>query len=102
VKKLDAPPGDDTLAFRSGTPLAGITAVAVQDKSSRTPGLVRVTVKGKGGSYAISPADLSQVRVEVILDPPAAETGECADARFPGLTALSCVFNSSGSTLTCR
>src|SRR5206468_3734843 len=144
VKKLDTPPGDDTLAFkgemtlpypfdppldparkgvrliiagaqgtrldvtipggayadpprrgwtigassaryidRSGAPLSGITAVAVQDKSARALGLVRVTVKGKGGSYAISAADLP-LSVEVIVDPPAAETGQCGDARYAG------------------
>src|SRR5205809_1047190 len=68
---------------RSGAPLAGITGVVVQDRSSRAPGLVRVTVKGKGGAYPVSFADFP-LAVEVILDPPTAETGECGDVRYVG------------------
>src|SRR5438128_3918251 len=41
--------------------------------------------------------------VEVILDPPAAETGQCGDARYPGPSpAPVCTFNATGSTLTCK
>src|SRR5438094_2331660 len=87
---------------RSGAPLAGITGVVVQDRSSRAPGLVRVTVKGKGGAYPVSFADFP-LAVEVILDPPTAETGECGDVRYVGPPpAPACAFNGSGTTLTCK
>jgi len=84
---------------RSGAPLGGITGVIVQDKSARVPGLVRLTVKGKGGSYAISSADLPP-SVEVILDPPNAMGGQCGGVRYA--PPLACGFNASRTTLTCK
>ena len=63
------------------------------------PGLVRVTVKGKGGSYAISSADLPP-SVEVILDPPNAMGGQCGGVRYA--PPLACGFNASRTTLTCK
>jgi len=55
-----------------------------------------------GDSDPISSADLP-LSVEVILDPPAAETGQCGDARYPGPSpAPVCTFNATGSTLTCK
>jgi len=61
-----------------------------------------VTVKGKGGAYPVSFADFP-LAVEVILDPPTAETGECGDVRYVGPPpAPACAFNGSGTTLTCK
>src|SRR2546430_1130233 len=88
--------GGSRYGDRSGAPLSGITGVVVQDKSARVPGLVRVTVKGKGGSYAISSADLP-LSVEVILD----MGGECGDVRYAGPVPV-CTFNASRTTLTCK
>ena len=52
--------------------LSGITKAVVQDRSSRQDGLVRFTVKGKGGSIALPPA--TDVRTAVVLGAPL----ECA------------------------
>ena len=92
--------GSSRYVDRSGAPLSGITGVVVQDKSARVPGLVRITVKGKGGSYTVSSTDLP-LGVEVILDPPAAMSGECGDVRYTGPASF-CTFTASGAALVCK
>src|SRR5262249_27590591 len=59
--------------------ILGIGKVALE-VSSKTPGLVRFTVAGKTGSYAVDPAHLPR-RATLILDTAA---GQCGDAGFAG------------------
>ena len=66
---------------RSATPPAGITRLIIKDLSRRQPGLVQFNLKGERGSYAVDSANLPLTAM-VVLDPPTAETGQCARATF--------------------
>jgi len=82
-----------TYQDKTATPADGIAKVVIQDRSAATPGLVKFTVNGKAGSYAVAPDDLP-VTARLILAPPGAK---CGDTSFS-----SCAFNSAGSTLKCK
>ena len=81
---------------RSAGAPGAITSVVVQDLSRQTPGLVRFTVKGTRGSYAVDPAQLP-LEALFVADPPTAETGQCGVAAF---TPAAC--RSDGGTVSCR
>lgn len=66
---------------RNATAPGAITAVTVQDLSKQTPGLVRFTVKGSRGTYAIDSTQLP-LQALFVADPPTAETGQCGVAAF--------------------
>lgn len=85
VNKTDVPPG-------------GVTALTVKDRAKTQPGLVRVKVTGKRGSYPVDTASLPLTGL-VILDPPTAATGQCGVATFVG-PRPSCTTN--GRRVTCR
>ena len=88
-----------TYADKSPKPLAGIYQVVVQDQSNNSPGRVKITVKGKKGSYGVAPETLP-VWGQIAL-PPSAQ--QCAIATFAGpAPAPLCTFNHSRSILTCR
>ena len=71
--------------------IEGIYRVIVK-QSAGAPGLVRFSVSGKGGSYAVAPADLP-LTATFILDPPYAATNQCGEATFPA----SCSYVESGA-----
>jgi hypothetical protein len=71
-------------------PVAGIVAAKV--KVVPATGLVRFSVSGRGGSYAVAPGDLP-LQANLLLDP----AGECGAATLAG-----CTFSSTGATLSCR
>jgi hypothetical protein len=79
---------------RSDDPPAGITRVAIRDLSKKSPGLVQFSVKGRRGAYIVDPTNLPLTGL-FVLDPPTAETGQCAQASFPRCTA-------SGRAVECR
>ena len=88
-----------TYTDKSPKPLAGIYQVVVQDQSKKSPGLVKLTVKGKKGIYGVAPETLP-VSVHIALPP---SDQQCAIATFAGpAPAPTCKFNKSRSTLTCR
>jgi len=66
---------------RSNTPIDGIASVVVEDLSTRQPGLVKFSVKGQRGNYAVAPANLP-LSGWLVLDPPTADTGQCGEASF--------------------
>jgi hypothetical protein len=74
-----------TFTDRTGS-VSGITKAVVQDRSSREDGLLRFTVKGKGGSIELPTA--SGVRTTVVLGAPL----ECASLLWnpPGGTRPRC------------
>jgi hypothetical protein len=72
-------------------PAGGITFFQIK-KSAQTPGLVSIKVKGKDGSYDVTPA----VAAKIVLD-----GGSCFVGKFPG-PAPACSYNGSGTTLNCR
>jgi hypothetical protein len=89
---------DNTLA-----PPSNITTVVVQDKSTKVPGLVKVRVRGKNGSFGTFTAN-PPLRALLVLDSPTAETGQCGELTFPGPPpdVPSCGFNATGSVFKCK
>jgi hypothetical protein len=84
--------------YRNASGLDGITKLRGTTKPT-SPGLVKVKVTGKNGSYA-TPSALP-VTGAVVFDPESGATGQCVEATFPGpAPSPSCTFN--GSTLKCR
>lgn len=81
---------------RTASPPGGITSIVLEDLSRKLPGLVRFTVRGARGSYAVDRASLPLEGL-LILDPPTAETGQCGQATFP---APSC--RDRAASVVCR
>ncbi len=83
--------------FASKTGIRGIVGVTVK-LSTKTPGLVEFSVKGKGGSYATSSVDLP-LTASVSVGAP----GQCGDAGFPGPSpAPACAFDAKGKKVVCK
>lgn len=88
-----------TYANKTPSLTAGIYRVVIQNKSASSPGLIKFVVRGKKGSYLVSPADLP-LTAQIVLAP---EGGQCAKTVFSGPgTAPSCALNTTGSRLTCH
>lgn len=87
--------------YKSSRGFDGIQKIVIRTVS-RPPGTVKFAIVGKNGSYPIGRSTLP-VRVLLVIDRPAAATGQCGEATFPGPSpAPSCAFNSSGTTLRCQ
>ncbi len=84
----------------AGTAVAGgVFQVTVQRKTT-TPTLVHVTAKAKGVDLGAFFTDVP-LSTTVVLDPPAATTGECGSLTFAGPSpAPSCTVTATG--VTCR
>ena len=76
-------------------PISGITLVT----SPNTPGVYKVTVKGKNGDLAVGVGEIP-VKGIVVLDAPTAETGQCGEWVFP--SAANCRFGGNFSSVTCK
>jgi hypothetical protein len=84
-----------TYKYKSNTVPApgGIVKVSLQDQNAKQPGLMKFTVKGKGGSYVATPPVVPGLGLPAV--------GECVEARFPGpAPSPSCTFD--GKTLKCK
>jgi len=81
----------------------GITSVKIKRVAS-VPGQVSLTVQGKGAVSGVPPAAHLPVKATVVLDPPFATTGLCAEVTFPGPPGVnpSCTDQRSGATVNCR
>ena len=84
-------------SYRNPTGTQGITRAGVK-LSSTPPGTVKVSIVGRDGAYPVAPLPPT---VTVILDPPFAASGQCAEVAFTGPGPV-CRGNASGSTVTCR
>jgi hypothetical protein len=83
-----------------GTPLIdGITKVVVKDLSARFSGVIRFTIIGRLPTLALESTDLP-LKAAIVLDPPNATTGLCAETAFASETA--CFLNGRASSLQCR
>ncbi len=60
-------------------PIGGIVKMVIRDLSTRTPGLLKFSVTGKGATYTVESATLP-LRATFVLDP----DGQCGTAVFPG------------------
>jgi hypothetical protein len=89
-----------TYVNRTATPLDGISQVVINDKNTtRTPRRVKVTIKGKKGTYPVVAAD-SPIQATVTLgDATAAAQGLCGESAY---AAGDCRFNAPQNKLTCR
>ena len=81
----------------------GVKKVVIRNQSNRSPGLLKFVLVGRNGSYGVAPANIP-IRVTVVIDPPVAMTGQCAEAVFPGPPPLvpTCTMAPDGSVLICR
>jgi hypothetical protein len=83
-----------TYVNRGPTPPAGIVRATLQDRSSKAPGLVAISVKGEHGAFAATAA----VTASVVLP----DLGQCYSASFPGPSPNGCRLNPPATTLNCR
>ena len=88
-----------TFAAPSGAAPGGIVKALVTNRSSSVPGLYRLKVVGRAGSYPVDGSRLP-LSMEISLDPTATD-GPCGNATFPPPDA-GCSVNASGSRVTCR
>ncbi len=79
--------------------IAGITKVKLQKKS--TPGLIRFGVRGKKGTYPVTPGVIP-LKASLVIDSPQATTGQCGESTFTPPDPGTCAFNSNGTSLQCR
>jgi hypothetical protein len=74
----------------------GITKVVVQDRSRRTPGWLRVVVKGKDGSIVLP--DPAATRTTLVVGTP----GECASIAWNGPNGAAPRCRGDAARLTCK
>lgn len=84
-----------TYTDRAGT-TGGITKVVLQNRSAKTPGLLRVTAKGKGGTITLPAA--ASTRATIV----AGSTSECASYVWNGPAAPRPRCNATATRLTCK
>jgi len=82
--------------------IEGIKRVVIFDRSSRDPGRLKFSVQGREGNYPLTPAE-GPIRAVIVFDVPAATTGQCAEADYPGPPPTpTCTFSSDGSFAVCH
>lgn len=88
--------------FRAQTPVGGVVNKVKLTTSTAKPDVVKFTLSGRKGGYAVPPLALP-LQATFVLDAPTAMTGLCGFASFPGPKPLpACSFNSSSSVLSCK
>ena len=80
-----------------------ITSVKIKRIAS-SPGELVLTMRGRDVVFGAPPPANLPVKVTVVLDPPFATTGLCAEVVFPGPPGVnpSCTDQSDGSSVSCR
>jgi len=78
----------------------GITRASLR-LNSRIPGQVKFSVSGKKGSWPVVVSKLPLVGT-IVIDTPAATTGQCGEAKWPGPGSPSCTVNGASSIVTCK
>jgi hypothetical protein len=76
--------------------VGGVTKAVVQDRRLRQPGLVRVVVKGRGGTLVLP--DPTDVRTTIVVGAP----GECASVAWNGPTGASPRCRGDASKVACK
>jgi hypothetical protein len=102
-----APGGSGWKAARNGWSFRGegaITSIKLKRVASSPAALV-LSLRGRG-TWSTGPPPESNLPLEatVVLDPPFAATGQCAELVFPGPPRVqpACTLQRSGSSVTCR
>ncbi len=84
---------------RSAVPVNGLRKFLIKDKSKRSPGQVRIQLRGRNGNYPIA-VDDPPLRASVVLgDITASLAGDCGETAFDG---SDCEFNRRGHKLVCK
>jgi len=78
---------------------SGITTFKLNDLSKKTPGQVKVRVKGKDFFYPVVAGDEPLLATLVLGDQDAADAGWCGESQF---VAADCLLNGAQTTLTCK
>ena len=88
-----------TFVDRSGAPADGVTKLSITDRASSTaPRSVKVVISGKGGTYAVPPAQLP-VQIRIALgDQDDAAAGLCGESTFG---TGQCRLVAGGNQLSC-
>jgi uncharacterized delta-60 repeat protein len=86
----------------TGAATSGIRTVRVR-RNPVVPGGVKFSVKAKGGTYAVTAADVP-VTATLVFDVPLAMAGQCAILSFPAtpFVSPSCALLSGGAMLKCK
>ncbi|MBY0278353.1 hypothetical protein K2Z84_23740 [Candidatus Binatia bacterium] len=85
---------------KSASPAGGIFSVVINNKSTAsTPRGVKVTVKGRKGTYPVVGSDVPVQAIVTLGDATAAENGLCGESAY---LSTSCAFNAPQNKLTCR
>ena len=70
--------------------------------TAKTPGKLKISVKGTRAMLAVVPTDLP-FTATVLIDVPVAMTGQCATKAFTGpAPAPTCRFNKRGTAVRCK
>lgn len=89
-----------TYVDKTTTPANGISQVVINNKdTTRTPRRVKITVKGKKGTFPVVTADSPVQAIVTLGDATAAANGLCGESAY---TATDCRFNASQNKLVCR
>jgi hypothetical protein len=83
---------------RGDAPPGAIRTVTIRDRSRREPGSLHFRVVGKGGAYPVA-GDALPLTAVFSVDPPTAETGQCADVTFSDASGV-CTYD--GRRAICR
>lgn len=83
---------------RTSVPINGLRKLLVKDRSKRSPGEVRILLRGRNGHYPVT-SDDTPMRASVVLgDISASLAGDCGESAFVG---DDCFFNRIGRKMTC-
>lgn len=91
-----------TFRYANRSQAGGVRKVVVKAIAGEA-GTYKVQLAGRNADYAVTPDDLP-LHAIVVLDPPAAASGQCGEWRFlatPPATP-SCMRNAAGTTIKCR
>ena len=80
-----------------------ITSVKIK-RAASAPGLLTVSVQGRGIVAGVPPEAHLPLKATVVLDPPFATTGLCTEVTFPGPPGVNptCTDHRDGTTVNCR
>lgn len=85
----------------SGGTAPGVVSKATLKSTPAAPARWKFSAQVKRGSFVIGAGHLP-LRGTIVVDSPTAETGQCADLRFPGVPAPRCTLAGPGTKVSCK
>jgi len=95
-----ASPTGRSHTFISTILVGGVLGKVKLSNTTARPDVIKFSMSGRRGAFAGLPLPLP-ISATLVLDPPLATTGLCAEATFAG-PARSCAFSTNSSTLNCK